>query len=664
MKYLFVKSLLIVFFVSFLFEAEAQVIDNKGNRLQSYPIVDEIDDSVYNAVNQVSIDSLLATVQWMQDLGCRDAQSQEALLTQNYLLAKYELYGYDTYLHFFPCTDSYYGYCTEELCDGDTLAAGNVVAVKYGSEYPNEIIVISSHYDHPDGPGADDNASGCAGVVECARLLQFVETKRTIMFVNFNAEEYWLVGSKPFAEKMAVEDKDIIAVFNLDMLGFFPEDIEQVTMGAGASYIALPLWNYYQQVANLYVEDVPTLRFSTGDSYGGDHLPFNIHEYPALYIGDIEYHNEHPCYHQLCDTIGNGLNNFLLFESFAKATLAASLTLANAWLPPQNLAVCCNDTALVLNWERTDYANRYKVFKNDALLCETVDTVVFDSDVCVDSTYYYHVKAVSIENDEESASSNVCHSTFTSALNLPFSQKFEENCDGFSLFSTSDNSWTMTDDEAFSGNYSLTNTTMSNMPDNYYATAELNWFEIPDNVEDITLSFALKSIIRSIWENANLYFEVTNDRVNWVKLGTLSTGSTNWTKYSFSLNDYIGEPFVQFRFRFESTGADNRFYKKIIYIDDFEVDYEASPFEYVDNRYDSSFGKIIIYPNPVVGTVNVKTDYAGEYRISIYDELGVKVYENNSFTDDVLDLSFLTTGIYIIKLTNRRESVGKKVVVY
>lgn len=663
MKHLFMKASLMMCCVSILFNAEAQVIDNKGNRLQSYPVVEEVDEFVYNVVNQVNIDSLLSTVQWMQDLGCRDAQSQEALLTQNYLLDKYELYGYDTYLHFFPCTDSYYGYCTEYLCDGDTLAAGNVVAVKYGSEYPEEIIVISSHYDHPDGPGADDNASGCAGVVECARLLQYVDTKRTIMFVNFNAEEYWLVGSKPFAEKMAVEDKDIIAVFNLDMLGFFPEDIEQVTMGAGASYIALPLWNYYQQVANLYVEDVPTLRFSTGDSYGGDHLPFNIHEYPALYIGDIEYHNAHPCYHQLCDTIGNGLNNFLLFESFAKATLAASLLLANECLPPQNLAVLNSDTALILKWEGTDYANRYKVFKNGILLSETVDTVAFDCDVCVDSTYYYHVAAVH-DDGRESAPSNVCHSSFVGALNLPFSQNFEENCDGFTSFSTSDNSWTLTDDDSFSGNYSLTNTTMTSLPDNYYATAELNWFGIPDNVEDITVSFALKAVVRSIWENANLYFEVSRDRVNWVKLGTLSTGSTNWEKYSFSLNDYIGEPFVQFCFRFESTGADNRFYRKTVHIDDFEVDYEASPFEYVDNRYDSSFGKIIIYPNPVVGQLNVKTDYLGEYNLSVFDEMGVKVFENKNFTNGDIDLSFLPSGIYLIKMTNGSESVGKRVVVF
>ena len=105
--------------------------------------------------------------------------------------------------------------------------------MQLGTEFPNEYIIISSHYDHPDGPGADDNASGTAGVLECARILSQYEFKRTILY-----------------------------------------------------------------------------------------MPFNIYEYPALYIGDIEYKSKNIHYHQRTDTIGAGVNCFALAQGFVKATIA------------------------------------------------------------------------------------------------------------------------------------------------------------------------------------------------------------------------------------------------------------------------------------------------------------------------------------------------------
>jgi hypothetical protein len=57
-----------------------------------------------------------------------------------------------------------------------------------------------------------------------------------------------MVGSLPFAEKCAQEELNILGVFNLDMIGFFPEDVGPLTMSSGSSKISDRLWEYYHIV--------------------------------------------------------------------------------------------------------------------------------------------------------------------------------------------------------------------------------------------------------------------------------------------------------------------------------------------------------------------------------------------------------------------------------
>ena len=270
-------------------------INNKGNRTQTYPNVTIVKSDVQNLINQVSATNLEDDIRYMQNFGKRDAQSPAALQTQNWLFDKFESFELDVSIHRF----------TSSMlpANGDTIAAGNVVAIKLGTEFPDQFIIISSHYDQSDGPGADDNASGTAGVVECARILSQIETKRSIIFVPFNAEEYWLHGSVPFAIKCAKENINILGVFNLDMIGFYPATgYGDIKMFAGHSIINQKLFEYHQQVANLYIPDVPTLKLNNwNDVPNSDILPFGCNDYPAIYIGDIEYIDVHPCYHRPCD---------------------------------------------------------------------------------------------------------------------------------------------------------------------------------------------------------------------------------------------------------------------------------------------------------------------------------------------------------------------------
>ena len=108
--------------------------------------------------------------------------------------------------------------------------SNNVVAQLTGSKYPDEYIVVSAHWDHfgtkqtPTGPkiynGAIDNATGTAGTVEIARILSEMHQKtpfeRSILFVNFTAEETGMIGSELFANGEVVPMKNIVGLLNID----------------------------------------------------------------------------------------------------------------------------------------------------------------------------------------------------------------------------------------------------------------------------------------------------------------------------------------------------------------------------------------------------------------------------------------------------------------
>jgi len=113
--------------------------------------------------------------------------------------------------------------------------ARNVVGYLEGTTKKNEYIVIGAHYDHlgvQNGklfPGADDNASGTAGVLEIAEALgelakQGIRPERSIITVFFDAEEWGLWGSQYFAENPPIPFEKIVSMFNLDMISRNAQD--------------------------------------------------------------------------------------------------------------------------------------------------------------------------------------------------------------------------------------------------------------------------------------------------------------------------------------------------------------------------------------------------------------------------------------------------------
>ncbi len=185
-------------------------------------------------------------------------------------------------------------------------AVANVVAIREGVDpsLKGEAVVIGAHYDHlgtgqfgtlaPDRRGevhngADDNASGAAGLLELARAFGAAPpTRRTLILVAFTGEETGLIGSREYLKNPVVPIEDTVAMLNLDMVGrlrdgklvvfgvetspAFPPLVRRAAAGAPLE-VSLTEGGYSpSDQTSFYAKDVPVLFFFTG-SHGEYHTP-------------------------------------------------------------------------------------------------------------------------------------------------------------------------------------------------------------------------------------------------------------------------------------------------------------------------------------------------------------------------------------------------------
>jgi len=183
----------------------------------------------------------------------------------------------------------------------------NIMGMVEGSdpERKNEYIVVGAHYDHLGfgGPksgsrtpqetaihnGADDNASGVAGVIELAEKLNAEKPalQRSVIFVAFGAEEMGLVGSKYFLENCPVEVENIVAMINFDMIGRFNAKKNSIAIGGTGT----------SKEAEKILEEINDDRFELGlspEGYGpSDHAAFYSNDIPVFFISTgahTDYH--------------------------------------------------------------------------------------------------------------------------------------------------------------------------------------------------------------------------------------------------------------------------------------------------------------------------------------------------------------------------------------
>jgi Zn-dependent M28 family amino/carboxypeptidase len=246
---------------------------------------------------------------------------------------------------------------------------GNVMATLKGTD-PNDkrIFLVSGHLDSRatdvmnrtiDAPGANDDGSGVAAVIECARIMSMQSFPATVIFVAVSGEEQGLLGSGFLARKAKQQAWQLDAVLNNDIMGsnnsnetniidntrlrVFSEGLPMYELAKQASSIrslglendgkARQLARYVKETGERYVDKLEVVMIYRNDRFlrGGDHTPFVENGFAAVRLTEMNENYEHQ--HQDVRAENNirygDLEEFMDFEYLRKNTAVNLATLAN-----------------------------------------------------------------------------------------------------------------------------------------------------------------------------------------------------------------------------------------------------------------------------------------------------------------------------------------------
>jgi len=214
--------------------------------------------------------------------------------------------------------DDYFQEVPSSAFRGTVKPSENVVAFIEGSEKPDEILIISSHYDHvgmdKDGNvynGADDDGSGTVAVLEIAEAFMKAKAdgyapKRSILFLNNTGEEKGLIGSKFYTDHPIFPLSETVADLNIDMIGRTDvghEGNENYVYLIGSDKLSTELHNLSEEVNNKYLNLELDYTFNDENDpnrfyYRSDHYNFAKNNIPIIFY----FNGVHADYHKMTDT--------------------------------------------------------------------------------------------------------------------------------------------------------------------------------------------------------------------------------------------------------------------------------------------------------------------------------------------------------------------------
>ncbi len=311
-------------------------------------------DPIGDLVAQVSADSLASTIAALDYPRYGEANLDRA---SDWIDARLTAYGYS-------------------VTHQPVYNSGNVIARLHGVTDPGQIFVIGAHFDTVAGsPGADDNSSGVAGLLELARVLAPTRPPFSIEFVAFAFEEQWMIGSGVYVEQAQQQGENLIGMICFDMIGYTcatPGCQPPIYNGTGCltvdpqggtvgDYVATlvnvasaPLLAACDYAGATYVPELPRVRLRVLGTGGcdpftrrSDHVPFWDAGIPAIEFFNT-YGARNPFYHTPLDQPAT--LDLPFCQAITRTALAmvlqASVAGAPGWPAPARpaalLAVCPN----------------------------------------------------------------------------------------------------------------------------------------------------------------------------------------------------------------------------------------------------------------------------------------------------------------------------------
>jgi Zn-dependent M28 family amino/carboxypeptidase len=268
----------------------------------------------------------------------RDTGSESQKKAGNYLISEYEKIG----LSFPKGANSFYQKVPSAFMKRSYSPtpndSENIWAFIEGSEKPDEILVISAHYDHvgtKNGEiynGADDDGSGTVALLEIAQAFQKAKNegygpRRSILFLHVTGEEKGLHGSRYYAENPLFPLKNTIADINIDMIGR-RDDLHKNTNNyvyvVGSDRLSTDLHKINEEANEKYTQLELDYKYNDVNDpehiyYRSDHYNFAKNGIPSIFF----YNGSHADYHMPGDTPDK-----IEYDALAKR---AQLAFATAW---------------------------------------------------------------------------------------------------------------------------------------------------------------------------------------------------------------------------------------------------------------------------------------------------------------------------------------------
>ena len=266
---------------------------------------------IINLISIVNADTLRAYVQHLQNYQTRYALADNHLEVANCIKGKFESYGFtNTWMQEYPHNNT---------------TQYNVIATIPGYLHPDIYIIVGGHYDSISfnsdfftfAPGADDNASGTAGVLEIARVMMATgyQPKCSIRFIAFSAEEGAAWGSETYCDYAIAENQNIRVMINLDMIANNLEISQEFQV---MPYLGCEEYSYEtMRIAELYSSYQPVLGIT---GMGSDSDIFSRNGFNAVFFFE-RYISSY--YHSNEDLI-----DYLDFQYEAEIVKAATATVA------------------------------------------------------------------------------------------------------------------------------------------------------------------------------------------------------------------------------------------------------------------------------------------------------------------------------------------------
>jgi hypothetical protein len=268
------------------------------------PAVQDIVDQVSQTTYRHYLDDMLYT-----HLGNNRQWGPQHDLARENIYSEFIGFGLDTVLHPFSYSgQTYY----------------NVVGVHLGTTRQNDIYIIGAHYDSVAGPGADDNASGSAGVLEAARVLSQFEFEATLIFIGFDREEQGLFGSTAYAQEHKYDD--ILGMISMDMIAYNGSGLNKARTYGRDSSSALK--QSLADAITLYGSGLSCV--DSGRNDHSDHASFEAQGFQACLL--IEYDVlDNPYYHTVNDSVD--IANYIDYAFAANMVSSTVGFLATAAVP-------------------------------------------------------------------------------------------------------------------------------------------------------------------------------------------------------------------------------------------------------------------------------------------------------------------------------------------